>query len=120
MDSKQVEDMQEAIQCAKSILDYVAGDQWERECTEKDRNRFYELYDKLFPPESKKEPKPSFYCEKCKRSFLYDYSLKSHLDTSRAHHSDRSPKKHIPTKAEEEQSEDSEGMQFIQRQLDYY
>ena len=42
-----VDEMKEALECAKNILDSVSGDSWERECTQNSRDRFYELYENL-------------------------------------------------------------------------
>lgn len=39
----------QALKLADSIMEYCAGDAWERECTEKDRAKFNALYERLFP-----------------------------------------------------------------------
>jgi hypothetical protein len=41
----------EALELADGIMSYCPGDAWERECTEKARNRFYELKCEICPPE---------------------------------------------------------------------
>lgn len=69
--------MEEALRIAKSVLDFCPGDAWERECTEKDRKRFDELFEELFP-----SPKPKdeiFYCHDCERRFELKGGYKSHL-----------------------------------------
>lgn len=40
----------EALSLAEDIMSYCQGDAWERECTEKDRNRFEQIMHKLVPP----------------------------------------------------------------------
>jgi hypothetical protein len=112
-----VDEMKEALACAKDILDYASGDAWERECTQKSRDRFYELYNKLFAEENKEPiPDPLYYCIKCSRPFPHAAALKSHLDTSKKHKEGR---KVLPVVVEKE-SEDSEGEQMIQREIDNY
>ena len=114
----QIEEMKEALECAKDILDYVSGDIWERECTQNPRDRFYELYNRLFPEQSQ-EPaviKDPFYCDKCSRSFPHTGALKSHLDMSKKHKEERK----VLNAVVQEESEDSEGEQMLQRELDNY
>lgn len=36
-----------ALRLAESIMEYCGGDAWERECTEKDRAKFNELYERI-------------------------------------------------------------------------
>jgi hypothetical protein len=37
-----------AMRLAKSVMDYCGGDAWEREVTQKDREKFDKLYDEVF------------------------------------------------------------------------
>jgi len=40
--------MEQALKDAYTIIDYSGGgDKWERECTEKERDRFYDICNKL-------------------------------------------------------------------------
>ena len=42
-----IEEIYEALETAESVMDYCAGDAWERECTKEDRDKFAELKEKF-------------------------------------------------------------------------
>ena len=45
-------ELREALLCAKRIIDYSGGgDAWERECSQPDIDRFYEIINNVFPEE---------------------------------------------------------------------
>lgn len=73
------EKIKEALTLAKTIIDYCPGDSWERECTEKDRKRFDELYDEFFP-EQKQQEQEHFYCSSCERNFSAKKNYDDHLN----------------------------------------
>lgn len=52
--------LEAAVQCAANILDYVSGDAWERECTEKDRLKFDDLMAELFPDPNPPQSGPQY------------------------------------------------------------
>lgn len=48
-----------AIRLAQEIMAYCAGDSWEREATEKDRDTFSKIADELLPAPKPVKKKPS-------------------------------------------------------------
>ena len=49
-----VKELEEGLRNAYEVIDYSGGgDAWEKEATEKERDRFYEIYDKLIEREDK-------------------------------------------------------------------
>lgn len=78
------EEIVEALSLAKEIIDYCCGDAWERECTEKLRNRFYEICNKYIP-EPEKPPLlfDDAYCSICERHFIHEKAYKDHTKGKR-------------------------------------
>lgn len=50
--ANQLRKAKKALKLADGIMDYYGGDAWERECTEKDRKKYNELYKELMGEES--------------------------------------------------------------------
>jgi hypothetical protein len=74
-------EIEEAMHIASEIIEYCQGDAWERECTEFQRTRFAEIYEKYFP--KPKEAKPLFhdvYCNICDRHFINTDAYNGHLE----------------------------------------
>lgn len=44
-----VAELLDALECANNVMKLSQGDAWERECTQHDRIRFNEIYQKAFP-----------------------------------------------------------------------
>lgn len=80
-----------AIEHAEAVMSYCSGDAWERECTEKDRDAFDELYAELFPPATPQKieihpvfayhnpPKPRTKCPICGFGFRGEIGVRDHM-----------------------------------------
>jgi hypothetical protein len=85
----------EALELAEGVMSYCQGDAWERECTEKDRSRFQEIYNQFFPPAppqevighyghySLKKKQPRIACPVCNKKIV---GIDGLMDHSRAVH----------------------------------
>ena len=76
-----------AIECASGIIDYCAGDAWERECTEDARNTFSSIYSELFPqpliPTAIREDDRGWLftetlCPECRKPFKDEMACQQH------------------------------------------
>jgi len=87
------EEIKEALELANEIMEYCQGDAWERECTEKDRSRFQEIYSKYIPkPKLTKDEqryedikRQDVWCNVCNKMFYSKMGYKHHAKTSLKH-----------------------------------
>ena len=87
------EEIEEALELAKGIMDTCQGDAWERECTEEDRNRFQEIYKKYFPERKPTKEEQLFedlkssneWCPFCKKMFYSKRGYSLHCEKSLKH-----------------------------------
>jgi hypothetical protein len=77
----------EGLEVASGVMSYCQGDAWERECTEKDRARFDEIYE-TFNPKPPPQPATFWYyknmenkvpCPVCGKKVGETTGLKAHM-----------------------------------------
>lgn len=69
----------EGLEVANEIISYCHGDAWERECTEKDRDKFNVIFNIFFPQPGVQAasygPAQKLPCDLCGKKF---YNVKAH------------------------------------------
>jgi hypothetical protein len=81
----------DAVEIAEGVMSYCAGDAWEREATANARDRFDDIYARLFPPAPTQSvslyqgspyhnpPRPRVKCPECGLGFRGEIGVRDHM-----------------------------------------